>query len=60
MLSPSTAAVRNRELSLALEEAKKRGDMPEMQRLLSELTALMHAQFGYPANAETKRSLPIA
>ena len=40
MLSPSTAAVRNRELSLALEEAKKRGDMPEMQRLLSELTAL--------------------
>jgi hypothetical protein len=31
MLSPSTAAVCNRKLSLALEEAKKRGDIAEMQ-----------------------------
>jgi hypothetical protein len=49
-MSPSTAAVRRRHLSLALDAAQKRGDIAEMQRLLGELTALLQAQFGYPKN----------
>lgn len=48
LMSPSNSAVRNRQLSLALDAAKKRGDIAEMPRLLGELTALMQSQFGYP------------
>ena len=42
-MSPSNSAVRNRQLSLALDAAKKRGDIAEMPRLLGELTALMQS-----------------
>lgn len=45
-MSPSSAALRNRELSLAIEAARKCGDIIEMQRLLGQLTALMQLQFG--------------
>ena len=53
-MSPSTAAVRNRQFSLALDAAKKRGDIAEMQRLLGELTALMQTQFGYPKKPRSR------
>ncbi len=46
-MNPSHAAARNRQLSLELAEAARRADVLEMQRILSELTALMHMQFGY-------------
>ena len=49
-MSPSTAAVLDRQLSLALDGAKQRGDILEMQRILGVLTALVHTQFGSPAN----------
>ena len=45
-MSPSSAVVRNRQISIALDAARKRGDIAEMQRLLGALMALMHAQFG--------------
>jgi hypothetical protein len=32
----------------ALADAKRRGDVLELQRILSEMTTLMHMQFGYP------------
>jgi hypothetical protein len=53
-MGPSYAAVRNRQLSLALEAAKKRGDIAEMQHLLSELIALMQTQFGYPKKPRSR------
>lgn len=46
MLSPSKAAVRRRELSVKLEDAKRRGDIAEMQRLLGELSMLSRIEFG--------------
>jgi len=47
-MSPSAAAVRYRQSSLALDAAKKRGDIAEIQRLLGALTALIQTQFGSP------------
>jgi len=48
MLSPTKAAVRSRKLRLNLENARRRGDVPEMRRCLAAMTHLTHVQFRTP------------